>query len=293
MKPFYEHGGITIYCGDCLEVMPGLEPTFDAIIADLPYGKTEMKWDSIIPLDRLWPEYARLRKNNGAIVLSSVEPFTSILVMSQIMWFRHKWVWEKDKAANFLHAPYMPIANCEDVIIFNSEGYAISNNNKPIYNPQKTRAATFQSRNTSKSTNAFSLSKIVQRKKPIPMLSDENYNGWERYPKARIYFPVDYGKNRFHPTQKPVALMSYLICTYTNPGDLILDNTMGSGTTLVAAQNEGRRAVGIELSEDYCKIAVERLRQPSFFSVPTNGKVKTEVKQLELLNDESSFNSSR
>jgi site-specific DNA-methyltransferase (adenine-specific) len=107
------------------------------------------------------------------------------------------------------------------------------------------------------------------------MLSDENYNGWERYPKQLIYFPVDYGKNRFHPTQKPVALLAYLIRTYTNPGDLILDNTMGSGTTLVAAQNEGRQAVGIEISEEYCKIAVDRLRQPSFFSIPDKPKAAT------------------
>jgi site-specific DNA-methyltransferase (adenine-specific) len=282
LTPYYERDGITIYCGDCLEVMPHLDLVFDGVFCDLPYGTTECNWDVIIPFKPLWENYKRLVKGNGAVVLTATEPFTSFLIISNITWFRHRWIWEKDKAANFLHAPYMPIATCEDVIIFNSEGYAVSNKNKPTYNPQKIRVATLKSRNTSKSTNEFSLRKIVQRKKPTPMLSDERYNGWERYPKAKIYFPVDYGKNRFHPTQKPIDLMAYLIRTYTNPGEIILDNTMGSGTTLVAAQQEGRRAVGIELDEDYCKIAVERLRQPSFFSVPDKPKTKP-AKQLEMM----------
>ncbi len=288
MTPYYKRNGITIYCGDCLKVMPwlvGLGVVVDGVIADLPYKKTEMVWDKIIPLEPLWGNYKDLISKNGAIILTASEPFTSLLVMSNLSWFRHKWVWEKDKAANFLHAKYMPIATCEDILVFNSEGYAVSNKNKPIYNPQKKRVATFQSRNTSKSTNEFSLRKIIKRKKPIPMMSDPEYNGYERYPKAKLYFPVDYGKKRFHPTQKPVALLQYLIRTYTNPGDLILDNVIGSGTTLLAAQNEGRQAIGIELSEDYCKIAVDRLRQPSFFSISDSPKAKSALTQPVLFGD--------
>jgi site-specific DNA-methyltransferase (adenine-specific) len=283
LTPYYERNGITIFNADCLDVMPELAPGFDAIIADLPYKKTDLSWDSLIPFGALWGNYTRLKKSNAAIVLTGGEPFTSLLVVSKIEWYRHKWVWEKDKAANFLHAQYMPIASCEDVIVFNEFGYTVSVKNKPTYNPQMTQAETYQPPNKSKSLKAFSLRQIKGGKKQTPMESSGDYDGWQRYPKSKLYFPVDYGKKRYHPTQKPVALLQYLIRTYTNPGELILDNAMGSGTTLLAAQNEGRRCVGIELEEEYCRIAVERLRQPSFFSLPETQAKEDKPKQGRLL----------
>lgn len=267
-------------------MMPQLEPHYDAIIADLPYDVTEMEWDNIIPIDKLWSNYSQLKKSNGPIILFGNEPFTSFLVLSKVDWFRHKWTWEKDKAANFLNAPYMPISTCEDILVFNQFGYAISVQNKPTYNPQMTKSDTYKAPNKSKSIDEFSLRQITKRKNPTPLESNSNYNGWERYPKSRIYFPVDYGRERFHPTQKPVALLQYLIRTYTNQGDIILDNTAGSGTTGAAAQNEGRRCVMIEKSEEYCRIAADRLRQPSFFSLPSmngNGSGPKKAEQLELM----------
>lgn len=235
--------------------------SIDMILADLPYKKTELDWDKIIPLDLLWSHYKRIIKPNGGIILTSSEPFTSILVCSNLEHYRHKWVWEKDKAANFLHAPYMPIAVCEDVLVFNKAGYTVSVKNKPTYNPQMVKSDKYQPPNKSGSTNEFSLRKIVNRKRPTPLLSRADYNGWMRFPKNRLYFPVDYGKARLHPTQKPVALMKYLIKTYSNEGDLILDNTMGSGSTGEACLRTNRRFIGIEKHKPYFDVAKSRLEK--------------------------------
>ncbi len=282
LTPYYEHNGITIYCGETFETMEQLDLIADAIIADLPYGYTDIKWDkNTISLDTLWKNYKRIGRNGTPVILTANEPFTSLLVVSNMKWFRHKWVWEKDRSANFFNAPYMPLATCEDILVFNDQGYASSNKTKPTYNPQKRRASSFHKKNTSDSVQGFSSRQILQRPNPTLGRSRNDYNGWDRYPTSKLYFPVDYGKNRVHPTQKPLSLIAYLIRTYTLPGEIILDNTMGSGTTLVAAQNEGRKAVGIEISEKYCKIAEGRLKQPSFFSIP-NKPSPTKVKQLDL-----------
>jgi site-specific DNA-methyltransferase (adenine-specific) len=240
--------------------MPLLEPPFDAIIADPPYGQTACSWDSIIPLEPLWAEYKRLIKGNGAVVLFGSQPFTSRLVMSNLDWFKYEWVWDKKLAGNIFLCDYQPLKIHESVLVFGGN----------IYNPQ-----------------------IVPRKE-IRKYKDK-YGGGESFgkkgtgnklhiltnkqPTSIIEFS-NAQRNGDHPTQKPVALMSYLIRTYTNPGEIILDNTMGSGTTLVAAKNEGRRAVGIEISEEYCQIAVDRLTNTKYISSP-NGKVKAQ--QLELM----------
>jgi site-specific DNA-methyltransferase (adenine-specific) len=263
MKPYYERDGITIYCGDCLEVMPGLEPPVDAIIADWPYGTTACSWDSIIPLEPLWVECKRLVKSNGAVVLFGSQPFTSKLVMSNLEWFRVEWIWEKPMGTNYLNANRDPMKNHENILVF-SNGY-------PVFNPQMREGKPYAA--TSGSVGGFIRDKSVGGYLTV--------NGGQRYPLTVNKF--NQSDTKYHNTQKPVSLLQYLIRTYTNPGDLILDNTFGSGTTLVAAQNEGRRAIGIEINQEFCDIAIERLRQPSLFSITdNNGKPKDEAKQMSL-----------
>jgi site-specific DNA-methyltransferase (adenine-specific) len=254
LTPYYDRDGITIYCGDCLDVMPKLEPEFDAIIADLPYGTTACSWDSVIPLDVLWVEYKRLIKTRGAVVLTGSQPFTSKLVMSNLEWFKYEWVWNKVNVTGFLDVKKRPMKKHENVMVF-CQGQS-------TYHPQMSGKATKPFGKMRSGTNKY---QIYSGK------CGSKFSQGVGYPQSIIKFQrptnmsgEDYG---LHPTQKPVALMSYLIRTYTNPGEIVLDNTMGSGTTLVAAQQEGRWAIGIELSEDYCQIAVERLRQRSLFAV--------------------------
>ena len=263
MTPYYERGGITIYCGDCLEIMPGLDGPFDAIIADLPYGTTACEWDSVIPLEPLWAEYRRLIKRRGAIVLTASQPFTTDLINAARDWFKYEWIWDKRSPVDFLNVKIKPMSQHEEILIFCGS--------RPTYNPQ------YRDDVIKKPQQGV---RVNGKQNRVYGQSNNIRNFGVGYPKTILSFPRP-TTNKQHPTQKPVALMSYLIRTYTNPGELILDNTMGSGTTLVAAQTEGRRAVGIELSEDYCKIAVERLRQPSFFSIPENGN-GAKHEQLEL-----------
>lgn len=266
MTPYYDRNGITIYCGDCLEVMPWLDAVFDAIIADLPYGTTACSWDTIIPFEPLWENYKRLLKGNGAAVLFGSEPFSSLLRVSNLKWYKYDWVWEKDNSGNFANAKRSPLKYHENISIF-SDGIC-------TYNPQMWNAGKVSNKSGKAKKNLAS----GRGKTYVSVYNETDY----RYPKSVLKFNRPNSmKDLFHPTQKPVDLLQYLIRTYTNPDDLILDNTMGSGTTMLAAQNEGRRAVGVETSEDYCKIAVERLRQPSFFSILDKPKVKL-VKQLEM-----------
>lgn len=274
MKPYYNRNGIAIYCGDCLEVMPGLDAEFDAVIADLPYGTTACSWDAVIPFEPLWREYKRLIKENGAVVLFGGQPFTTDLIASNRKWFKYEWVWSKGTISNFQLANFAPLKEHENILVFSG---------KPMrYNPQlKKKNAPIDKRNWSllgkrmDRLNHFNSppkkgAKILTHSYPRTILKFNSYQGEAN------------GSHRLHPTQKPVELLAYLIRTYTNPGELILDNVMGSGTTLVAAQNQGRQAVGIEISEEYCKVAVDRLRQPSFFSLPTNGNVKSEPQQIKM-----------
>lgn len=259
LTPYYDQAGITIYCGDCLEIMLLLDLVFDAIIADLPYGTTACSWDTIIPFEPLWENYKRLVKGNGAVVLFGSQPFTSKLVMSNLEWFKYEWIWEKEQGTNFLDAWRKPYKTHENLIVFCE--------NSPNYNPQFTKGQPYINgiHRESQVYNSFNDKRALKT------------HG--RLPRSVQKFNREVG---LHSTQKPIALLSYLIRTYTDPGEIILDNTMGSGTTLVAAQREGRRAVGIELDEDYCKIAIDRLRQPSFFSIPDKPKAKI-AEQISLL----------
>lgn len=262
MTPFYERDGITIYCGDCLDVMPVLDGLFDAIIADLPYGTTACSWDTVIPFEPLWEQYKRLTR--GAVVLFGSQPFTGALVMSCPEWFRQSLVWEKNKATGHLNANIAHLRAHEDIVIFYDTFQT--------YNPVMGNGVAY-SNHHKRGDSGDCYGDVKESKR-------ENVTA--RYPRSVIKFDVD-TKAEYHPTQKPVALLAYLIRTYTNPGEIVLDNTMGSGTTLVAAQRLGRQAVGIEISEEYCRIAVERLRQRSLWQIAPIESAPPEPEQGGLL----------
>ena len=201
--------------GDCLEVMKDIpDKSIDMILCDLPYGTTACKWDTIIPFEPLWEQYERIIKDNGAIVLTASQPFTSALVMSNIKMFKYEWIWDKVNPSGFQIAKYNPMKQHENIVVF---GRGSVN-----YNPIKTpRNKTKKSRHYGKSSESNPISKLDS--------SVRVYNDY--YPKTIISFSNANRTNRLHPTQKPVALFEYLIKTYTNEGDLILDNCAGSGTT--------------------------------------------------------------
>ena len=226
--------------GDCLEVMPLLsDKSIDMILCDLPYGTTDCKWDSIIPLESLWEQYKRIIKNNGAIVLTAREPFTSILISSNIKAYKHKWVWNKKQSGSFQNAKYMPLQIEEDVIVFGYE--------RVSYYPQM-RKGKLRKKGGCKKRNEVA-SGLKQ--------NHETYND--------LYYPVNIIEiinprlGKMHPTQKPVELFEYLIQTYTKEGELVLDNCIGSGTTAIAALNTGRFFIGIEKEEKYVEIAKKRV----------------------------------
>lgn len=239
--------GYRLYRGDCLEVMAGLDGPVDAIIADLPYGTTACEWDSVIPLASLWAQFRRLIKPNGAIVLFGSQPFTSALVMSNPKWFRYRWVWDKHNAATGLHSERMPMRVDEEIIVFGRGGLTYNPQmEKALYRKDKSRAIP--------NGDAFS-GNIVTRAYD---------NGCAKYPKSIIRgFSNADQTGKIHPTQKPVDLLAYLIRTYTNPGETVLDCTMGSGTTIVAAIQEGRQGIGIEIGADYFDISVKRCADAS------------------------------
>lgn len=256
MQPFYDHNGITIYQGDCLDIMPELPPqSIDAIICDPPYGSTACSWDQVIPFDDMWRNIKRLIRPRGAVVLFGSEPFSSHLRLSNIKWYKYDWVWNKRLAGNGIIAHIQPLKIHENVCVF-ADGVI-------EYYPQKTKGL------------ARYKGGIIDKHGTFNGASSEKVWNDEYHPISILEFSgAAMRSNRKHGTQKPVALMQYLIRTYTNPGDTILDFTMGSGTTLEAAQCEGRRAIGIERDLDdkgnclgYCQYAVERLSQQSIFSI--------------------------
>ena len=231
--------------GDCLEVMDKLIEegvVVDAIITDPPYGTTKCKWDSVIPFDDMWQKLNKLIKPNGAIALFGSEPFSSALRMSNIKNYKYDWIWEKSKATGFALAKKRPLKAHEIVHIFA--------NNKEVYYPQKTDGKPYKAKLGKKESVEMSTGKTRY----------DNKDG-KRYPRSVQYFKTsETERNGFsHPTQKPVALMEYLIKTYTNENELVLDFTMGSGTTGVACKNLGRDFIGIEKDDNYFKIAKERL----------------------------------
>lgn len=245
MQPYYSAGGITLYHGDCLDVMSELEAClFDATITDVPYGTTACTWDSPIPFVPMWSHLKRLGKPSAAHVLFGSQPFTSALTMSNVEWFKEQLIWEKTNAVDFALANVRHRKLHEDIVVFSQGGHT--------YNPQMIPGKPYIDK-PRKRTNAIHNS-------VMPKLGITNDG--TRYPPSVIRFSNP-NNGTVHPTQKPLALMEYLIRTYTNTGDLILDFTCGSGTTLRAAKNLKRRCVGIERDLHYCEVTVKRL-EPVF-----------------------------
>lgn len=234
--------------GDCLEVMKDIpDGSVDMICADLPYGTTNCRWDTIIPFEPLWAHYKRIIKKNGAIVLTASQPFTSALVMSNAGWFKYAWVWDKvNRPTGHLNAKKQPMRITEDVLIFSRGTVA--------YNPQMVDGEPYTAKHGATDEGASSDNYGKQR---VTLTVCDG----KRYPRNLLAIKADERGTvgRIHPTQKPVALMEYLIKTYTNPGDTVLDNVMGSGTTGVACKNLGRNFIGIEKDEKYFSIAKSRI----------------------------------
>jgi DNA modification methylase len=233
---------IQLYQGDCLEVMRTLpDGCVDMVLCDLPYGTTACAWDTVIPFGALWTEYRRVTKPNAAIVLTASQPFTSALVMSNIAEYHHRWVWDKVKPGSGLNAKKAPLRVVEDVVVFSRA--------PAQYNPQMVPKKPRSERKFDSNGEAFGGARVERF----------HDNGGLGFPKEILTISNADQTGRVHPTQKPVALMEYLILTYTNEGDVVLDNTMGSGTTGVACMNTGRRFIGIERDEGYFKIAQDRI----------------------------------
>lgn len=232
---------VKIILGDCLEVLPTIEDnSVDMLLADLPYGTTACKWDSVIPLDKLWEQYNRVCKKNAAMVFTAMQPFTTILAASNIDNLRYEWIWEKPQGTNPMNVKIMPLKSHENILVFYRE--------KPTYNPQMWYSTPYSgfSSDTAKIGEVYGNAESKHR---------DNPEG-SRYPKTVIKHKQEKG---YHPTQKPVGLMEYLIKTYTNEWNVVLDNTMGSGTTGVACVHTDREFIGIEKEEKYFKIAEKRL----------------------------------
>lgn len=231
---------ITLKKGDCLELMKEIpDGSIDMILCDLPYGTTACKWDTIIPFEPLWEQYKRIIKDNGAIALFGSEPFSTKLRMSNLSMFRYDWIWEKEQGANFMLCKYQPYKVHEIISVFSKSRH--------VYYPQMTKGTPYIS---GKGTSGD----ITNNVKKI-----QTINTGTRYPRSIQKFNTDKSKGSFHPTQKPVKLLEYLIKTYTNEGEIVLDNCMGSGTTGVASNNLNRKFIGFELDDEYFKIAQDRI----------------------------------
>ena len=236
-----------IYNEDCLEGMKGIaDGSVDMILCDLPYGTTQCKWDTVIPFEPLWEQYKRVIKSNGAIVLTAQSPFDKVLACSNLQMYRYEWIIEKTHATGHLNANRMPMKSHENALVF----YKVL----PTYNPQMTTGHTpvHSAVKTIESQNKTSIYGKATRE----MVSGGSTS---RYPRDVIKFKWDTQKSSLHPTQKPVALFEYLIKAYTNPGELVLDNCMGSGTTAIACMNTGRNFIGFEMDKGYYDIAYRRI----------------------------------
>jgi site-specific DNA-methyltransferase (adenine-specific) len=232
--------------GDCLELMKDLpDKSIDAIICDLPYGTTACKWDSIIPLEPLWKEYKRIIKDNGAIVLTASQPFTTVLIGNDLKMFKYNLVWDKVAVTNPMLAKKQPMRCHEDILVFYDK--------QPTYNPQM-RVGVKWSRAGKKQHTTDTLGQST-------LFNNGSDESEMKYPKSIITFSnADKTKNK-HPTQKPLALMEWLVKTYTNEGETVLDNAMGSGTTGVACINTNRNFIGMELDDKYFEIAEKRINE--------------------------------
>ena len=245
----YKDENVWLMQGDCLERMKEIpDGSVDMVLTDPPYGTTACKWDSIIPLEPMWEQLKRVIKPNGAIVMTASQPFTTALIYSNMKMFKYEWIYEKTNPKGFLSARNRPLTAHENVCVFS--------NGTPVYYPQKWKIPehlrTKRKHATSKTSGE------VYGAREIKRLDDDG----SRFPTSVIGFSNRVGRSEnYHPTQKPVALMEYLIKTYTNEGETVLDFTCGSGTTGVACANTGRKFIGIELDLNYFNIALDRIEQ--------------------------------
>ena len=242
------------YEGDCLDIMPEKidDKSIDMILCDLPYGTTKCKWDTVIDLDKLWKEYKRIIKDNGAIVLFAQAPFDKVLASSNLKMFRYEWVWHKTSATGHLNANRMPTKAHENILVFYKK--------LPTYNPIKTKG------HVRKVSSAKNRAACIERRNDTDNIYNNeypdkvnDYDSTERYPRSVLKFASDKQKSNLHKTQKPLALIEYLIKTYTNEGDLVLDNTSGSGTTGLGAVNLNRNYIMIEKDSHFFEISKKRV----------------------------------
>lgn len=244
--------------GDCLELMKAIpSKSIDLILCDLPYGTTRNKWDSVLDLELLWEQYNRIIKDRGVILLFAQTPFDKVLGVSNLKDLRYEIIWQKTAPTGFLNAKKMPMKAHENILVFYKK--------LPTYNPQMTQG------HPRKVTSKSSRKKSVERQQGKSEVLASNYNSYgesqvgydstERYLLSVQVFAKDQQKENYHPTQKPVALLEWLIKTYTNEGDLVFDNCMGSGSTGVACVNTNRNFIGMELTENYFEIAKERIEK--------------------------------
>ena len=273
-----------LYCGDCLVEMDQVaDGSVDLILCDLPYGTTDRKgisdkgdnrvlsWDTVIPLDKLWEQYRRVLKPSGAVVLTADQPFTSQLVLSNLEWFKYEWIWKKRKVTGFLHANARPMKETEDILVFSpmgASGGSVKVNKNMTYNPQGLIEKKVKKKNNAKRLGKF-LHQPEHMGEGNKLLHETEYEQkWTNYPSEIIEFGLD--RNVIHPTQKPVALMEYLIKTYSNEGETVLDNCMGSGTTGVACKKTNRNFIGIEKESEYFTQAKERIESVAVEEVAQN-----------------------
>lgn len=247
-----------IYQGDCLELMASVpDNSVDCIICDLPYGTTDCAWDTIIPLEPLWAHYKRVLKHQGSVLLFGSEPFSTMLRMSNLDWYKYDWIWHKDTPTGHFHAKNMPVKDYEIISVFSAANMGHESclgDNRMTYNPQGLQPCHITENGTRKAKGVYGA-----RPSHKEVIVREQCN----YPRMVIQFPNQAEEcatsKRIHPTQKPLNLLRYLILTYTNVGDVVMDNCMGSGTTAVAAIREKRHFVGMELDEEYYKKSLQRI----------------------------------
>jgi len=252
---------MTLYYGDCLEEMAKIpDDSVNLVLCDLPYGTTKCKWDTIIDLDKLWEHYTRiLKKPHGVVLLFGQQPFTSMVVSSNYKWFKYNLIWKKNKTTQYLLANYRPMKCTEDIVVFSPGGAAAASKAKGnmTYNPQGLVPVHIKKKN-SKARIGKMLNQLHHLGPNNKLTSDSEYTQkFTNYPKELIEFDIE--SDTTHETQKPVGLIEYLIKTYSNPGDVVLDNAMGSGTTGIGCVNTGRKFIGIELVEKYYKLSKYRI----------------------------------
>lgn len=224
------------------------DQSIDMILCDLPYGTTVNKWDSIIPMKDLWEQYSRIIKESGAIVLHASQPFTSKLICSNLEMFRYTWIWTKENGTGFVNAHFQPLKIYEDICVFSKSSAVPSAKKRMEYNPQGIIPYGKITRRGSAGSNYNQQT-----------IKNENYQEFTNYPTNVLTYARD--KNKLHPTQKPLALLEYLIRTYTNEGETVLDNCFGSGSTAIAAINSKRNFIGFELDANYFELAKNRVNQ--------------------------------